>query len=387
MRFHQTPRRGFALAVSLLAIVIIGALIAGAFFASTQESRVGRSTLTQQRAFSAAEYGLNETVATFDKSLNLTMVPGDVQQLTYNSSSAAGTQPSGARANVKLTKLNNSLYWVVSEGLVNAGLSNQAVRRVSTTFRIRRPQFPIGGAITSKGNISVQGSAEVTGRNTAPTGWTQCAAIGGNDTAAIAVGDSATVNIQKSLNVTGTPQFYKDPKYDDTTTFKQYGSEIDFAQMAANADIVLSAGNVDPTPAGTDSTCVKTGGAAQTNWGEPWRLQGFDGCKNYFPVIYSPNDISLNNGRGQGVLLVNGSVRFNGNFEFYGVIIAKNDVTKGNGTAKIYGSIIAGDNVRADDSSILGNTFINYSKCANESATSGSSIIVPVNQRAWADMF
>ena len=387
MRFHQTPRRGFALAVSLLAIVIIGALIAGAFFASTQESRVGRNTLVQQRAFSAAEYGLNETVATFDKSLNLTMVAGEVQQLTYNSSSAAGTQPSGARSNVRLTKLNDALYWVVSEGVVNAGLSNQSVRRVSTTFRIRKPLFPIGGAITSKGSISVRGSAEVTGNNTPPVGWTQCAGIGGNDTAAIAVGDSAVVTIQKTDNVTGTADFYRDPRYDDTSTFRQFGSDINFAEMAANADVILTTNRPNPDPVGTDSTCNRTGGNLQTNWGEPWRGFGVNGCKNYFPVIYHDGDLQIDGGRGQGVLLVNGSVRFNGNFEFYGVIIATNDVTKGNGTAKIYGSIIAGDNVRADDTSLLGNTFIFYSKCANESATRASSIIVPVNQRAWADMF
>ena len=38
-------REGFALAVAMVAIVVIGALIAGAFFTSTQEYRIGRNSL------------------------------------------------------------------------------------------------------------------------------------------------------------------------------------------------------------------------------------------------------------------------------------------------------------------------------------------------------
>ena len=37
--------------------LVIGALIAGAFFTSTQEYRIGRNSLVDQRAFSAAEAG------------------------------------------------------------------------------------------------------------------------------------------------------------------------------------------------------------------------------------------------------------------------------------------------------------------------------------------
>src|SRR5690242_10249921 len=55
MQLTSKRREGFALAVAIGAIVVIGALIAGAFFASSQQFRVGRNTLLQTRARTAAE--------------------------------------------------------------------------------------------------------------------------------------------------------------------------------------------------------------------------------------------------------------------------------------------------------------------------------------------
>jgi len=60
----RSRKRGFALTVALVAIVIIGALIVGVFFAATQEYRIGRNTVLQARSLTAAEYGLNDIVST-----------------------------------------------------------------------------------------------------------------------------------------------------------------------------------------------------------------------------------------------------------------------------------------------------------------------------------
>ena len=45
MSLDTRPRRGMAMATALVAIVLIGALIAGTFFVSTQDYRVGRASL------------------------------------------------------------------------------------------------------------------------------------------------------------------------------------------------------------------------------------------------------------------------------------------------------------------------------------------------------
>src|SRR3712207_4352163 len=62
---RATPRRGMALPIALAAIVIIGALIVGVFFASTQEYRVGRNSLSPQRAMHAADVGLSSVVSSW----------------------------------------------------------------------------------------------------------------------------------------------------------------------------------------------------------------------------------------------------------------------------------------------------------------------------------
>src|SRR4029450_4690983 len=62
MSSSSKRREGFALAVAMVAIVVIGALIGGAFFTSTQEYRIGRNSLRDQRAFSAAETGVTQPI-------------------------------------------------------------------------------------------------------------------------------------------------------------------------------------------------------------------------------------------------------------------------------------------------------------------------------------
>lgn len=54
------------MATALGGLVIIGVLIAGVFFTSNQELRVGTNTFVQERAFRAAEYGLNTSLANWD---------------------------------------------------------------------------------------------------------------------------------------------------------------------------------------------------------------------------------------------------------------------------------------------------------------------------------
>lgn len=72
-------------------------------------------------------------------------------------------------------------------------------------------------------------------------------------------------------------------------------------------------------------------------------------CYNYFPIIHSTSSLHVNNGRGQGILLVEGDLQINGGFEWNGLIIVKDDFNKGNGNAKVNGAIMARDAVVDDD--------------------------------------
>src|SRR2546421_3348885 len=58
--------RGMALAVAIFALVVVGALVAGAFFAGTQEQRVGENQRRVQASFGVAEAGAQERVLAWD---------------------------------------------------------------------------------------------------------------------------------------------------------------------------------------------------------------------------------------------------------------------------------------------------------------------------------
>ena len=387
MTTHGPDRRGFALAVSMMAIVVIGALIAGAFFASTQEYRVGRNTLTGQRAFSVAEFGLNKEISEWDRSRNL---PGAMATGTIDASPVHVVD--GDTAFVTITKLNDNTFWVMSEGQASMGNAQVKSRaRTNAYVRLAYPELRVRGAVTTAGNIDISGASNIRGSDQTSANanlrqWDQCDDIPPEDLAGVSVGTGATV--QGADRIAGSPAVDRTTLATDSMTYIRYGSER-WQDLVANADIVLdSTMTVNPLPVGTDTTCTAT----SMNWGEPSRQSGWiKGCKNRFPIVYHRGDLHLrSNGRGQGVLLVDGDLVVNGRLEFYGLIIVKDDIERGNGTAQIYGSIMARNyRTEGNDNSNTwrGTQDVNFSMCAVESALRGSAILVQVKERGWAQLF
>ena len=176
-RSHSHPNRdaqnrpGFAMFMALGALVIIAVLIAASSFVTLQESRLGQNSITNSRAFTAAEYGLNKIQQDWDKTPNLNMANGASFDTNYMIA-GQGT------CKVRYTRLNNATFWIVSEGRAAAGnataASRTAVKRVGAILRPRIPTIRANGAVTVNGNITVQGSPVVNGSNTIPSGWSGC---------------------------------------------------------------------------------------------------------------------------------------------------------------------------------------------------------------------
>ncbi len=377
-----TDRRGLALVTALFCIVIIALVISGAFFTSTQEFRGTRNELVEQRAFAIAEYGLNKEISNWDRSRNL---PGGMAIGAIDSNKIYPA--AGDTAWVKVTRLSNNTFWVVSEGEANIGRPLLESRRQTNAFvRIAYPSITPKGAITAAGNVKINGSAVVDGRDTDPQGWTQCTDIAdGGTVPAIVVPPGASVQYGQN-NVPSTPAVQYDPAAADSNTYVRYGSES-WNSLKANADINLPGGQygTDILPVGTATTC-DTGN--QLNWGEPWRPSLVAGCQNYFPIIYSDASLHINGtGRGQGILLVNGDLVINGQFEWFGLIVVRDDISKSNGTAKVMGAVYAANLQLNDPTWVNGNQDIFYSKCAVESSLRGSAILVRVKQRGWAQVY
>jgi hypothetical protein len=126
-------RRGFALATAILAIVIVGALVACTTFVAMEEYRVADGLLVETRAFAAAQAGANSALERWGGGGSAgAPMPGAVGQLvTYTV--AAG---SGDRATVRLMRVADSTLWVVSEGTAAEGARVRAVRRTNLVLRL-----------------------------------------------------------------------------------------------------------------------------------------------------------------------------------------------------------------------------------------------------------
>ncbi len=381
-------RKGFALFMALGALVIIAVLIAGSTYVTLQESQLGENQLVQSRAFTMAEYGLNKIQADWDKTPNLTMANGAKFDTSY-------TLTGQGTCKVRYTRLNDETFWIVSEGRAQVGnsvsASRTAVKRVGAVLRLRIPSVNTSGAVEVNGNVSVKGSAGISGTNSNP--WTDgsCTGISGVDKAGLTYPTDDTYTKIGNPSVSGNPPSQQLDAAGMSSTYITYGDET-WNSLVAQANFSLPGGiyNSAAQPVATNGSCDRS---VSTNWGEPHR-SGADyvpQCINYFPIIYFQSSTKFNgNGRGQGILLIEGDLTLNGGFEWDGLIIARDNIANSGGTALIYGSIMAGgvslDNTLTTDQ-LAGNITVNFSQCALTRALRGSAQVTQAKDRAWAELY
>ncbi len=377
----RQSEKGMALMMSLGAIVIIGVLMGGVLFVSTQDYRVGGNTVRATRAAAAAELGLNRVPVDWNLADNNRLKTGDTLKKAY-------TAPRGATANVTITRLAGSFFWAVSEG-VAGGLGSQASarRRYGTLFRLDSPDIPFAGALTGRGNILVGGNASVNGHDSIPSGWSGCPPK--KDVAGIVMSDTTAglklpgCTLGKPC-VDGSPKFIQTPAAADTATYFVYGNST-YQDLAATANLVLTGGTTltNLFPAAAGSVCITS---VQTNWGDTRRLIPAGACESYYPIIHVLGDLHVTGGMGQGILLVDGDLDMTGNVQFMGAIIVRGTLsTYGNG-AHITGAVMAA-NVDLDQNTVLGNSSIKYSSCALNAVMNGSAYPKAAKRRAWVDLY
>jgi type II secretory pathway pseudopilin PulG len=384
-------REGFALVVAMLAMVIVGALVAGALFVSTQQYRISRNTLHQERALAAAEAGMAQALQDWDPPT----WGGDKLRTTGDTMSRTYSLPNGSRADVRITRLNSATFLVVSDGATSMTdrLLN-ARRRTGMLLRDKIPDIPGWGAFSSSGTTRLTGTASISGNDLPPPGWTSCDQ-GTTNRAAVANDNPADVSSSGTCSgftcATGTTAVAQVAALADTNEVLTYG-DMKYADFVASATKVFDAGLSLPTNGPTynpDGSC-KT--SDPYNWGDPARASPIPGkCESYFPVIYfrGAGETTLNGvGSGQGVIVADGSLKLNGAFEFYGVIIVRGNIsTLGNGN-KIFGAALAA-NIGCTTipcNNLSGASTIQFSSCAMVQSLRNKKVPV-ISSRAWSDLF
>ena len=118
---------GFALAATLLALLLISALVTAVFFAATEETRIGAASATHQLALSAAESAVEMTIADW----NSDWAP----QVGVDGARVTPIEGFAVPVDVHITRLDSTLYWIVADAGDSSSESGVS-RRIGVAVRV-----------------------------------------------------------------------------------------------------------------------------------------------------------------------------------------------------------------------------------------------------------
>lgn len=359
--------------MAVVAMAVLGALVAGVFFAAMRDQRDGRDAVSRVQALAAAEYGLELTLAPgkWRSTWNTTARRGVLDTLVYDPGVASSDT-------VRLWKLESNSFLVVSSGGAGPAIS-RASRRVGLLVALRVPRLPALGAATARDGAAISDSSSISGFDSAPPYW-KCPPSA-PALPAVAVADASLVDdgactVHPCL--LGASPVRVDSAAGSVATSAQFG-EASRASIAAAA-VQLPADAVMIAPAPSLDPAGECNSSDPRNLGDPARALGASSaCADYFPVLHAPGNMHLQGGEGEGFLLVDGDLTIGDGAHFYGVVVVLGvlEITDG---ASFRGVAIASSiNVNAGSR-------LDYSSCAADLALRAAGVPVVPPGQAWTEM-
>jgi hypothetical protein len=127
----MTHRRGFALAVALMAIVLIAVVVTASLFAASQETRAGDAALLDQKVAAYAELASLDAMGSWNAPACDALAVGAVIILTPPADPPF-------ESTVYITRLDSALFLIVGEGRIAIGTAIRLRRRVAITVKTTR---------------------------------------------------------------------------------------------------------------------------------------------------------------------------------------------------------------------------------------------------------
>lgn len=389
MAAFKSRQGGFALAGAVLAMLIVGAIVTGGFYAANQQSAVVRSEYLGDLAQKIAESGLDATTGRTRARALDSMAMNTIMPVFTNQSVSYGGRVVGTFSTT-VTRTTSMLFIVRSTGTVTIGGANAgATRTVGSIVRLRIADFDNQTALQIFGDLEVSGTARVSGTDVNLSAWSGSSCTTTSGTSAVTAQPGATIQTNGNGTIAGTTT----RQVMDTSAFTVFG-DMTWADVVALKTLEYPAGQnltqIDPVC--NPSSCLP-GGTCTTssnrNWGAP--TSATNPCFDHFPIIHALGNLSIaSNGRGQGILLVEGNLNITGQFEFYGPVIVRGIIDVGAGGSNIYGSVFAfGGGVIGTDNNIAGGMVLEYSSCSIKRAVLGATGLsrgIPIRNRSWIDL-
>src|SRR4051794_34525399 len=213
-RLHN--ERGIALAVAIFALVVIGALVAGTFFAGRLEQQSGQNGVYAAQAAEGAEAALSDALASMDAT-TLTAMPVNPAAYQTLTSSSAGTYVSTSSS---VRKLSSTLFLVEALGQRNDAAGTQLARKkLGTLIRLASANISVAAGLTALGDVLVSGNSTVSGTDATPPEWT-AAGVSCPATADVAgVRYNGTLDQKGSSVISGSPAKQADPTLNSSNIF------------------------------------------------------------------------------------------------------------------------------------------------------------------------
>lgn len=372
-RLRPQCRHGFALAFTLLAMTVLGALAGGLFFVTLRESRDARDALHRVRALSAAEFGLYtmQSSTGWNPLWNATPARGPLDSLAF-------VPGDGSLDSVQVWKLAPSDFRVASQGFSGSG-AGRARHLVTLLLSLRAPQITPRAAATVEGQAILSGLARISAADSAVAAW-ECPPPG-PDLPALRLADTGAMDTLACTAipcVSGTPPVIADSMAADSRTYEQFGTFTRSRIAALGVTLPASAEIRNPAPSlDAFSKCDLTD---PLNLGDPLRTLGANSpCAHVFPVRYAPASLHLSGGAGQGTLVVDGKLLMDNGARFFGVLLVRGELHLA-GAARFTGVAFA-SRLTMD-----GDAGIQLSRCAATRAFLALGTPVQPPGLAWTDM-
>lgn len=394
---NSRNENGFVLAAAILAMVVVGAVVAAGYVLGNQQAHVAKSMRSSISAFYAAQAGLERVQATWSMRERWTMDGGD--------SVAVGPVilPNGTRYAGTVTRIDDApesdthrerYYLLRITGWTDGPNAREEARsEQGLILRVRYYDLCCTAAITAKGHFVQAGNSVVDGRNHTPAAWEgRCDSASAADVAGVEVECDTCFSGKGHGHVTaGQP-----PREVDATLRRRSlteWDEVSWDVLTSKAQQVYTDGETVTNPAPVYAVDPLTGRMAcdvtvRSNWGEP--RDPFDVCFEHFPVLYAKGSLTIDSGgAGQGLLLVEGDLTLKGGFEFYGVVLVRGHVLTEGNAGKIWGGLVIGgqDMGSMTSSHLAGDASVRYSACAVARTQRNAELArrEPLPLRAWVE--
>lgn len=373
---RSAARSGFALPAAIFALVLLSALVAGALFVSVDELRSGRSDTAGQRALALAEAALDSAVLAWDSRRNTGDSVGARFGTGWRSVPNAAVSIEAVRLQRRSVSMSASALAVgdgrpipvrqsvaVALRLVGAGVAARAALVTPGTVVID------GGIVDGGDSVRVRDAARVCDEPQAAAGIvvadaTRITCVGCGSDYGPAVRGSPAVDVSGAVN----------------PGVVELGDETR-ATLAARAAIDVPAGSFGPAASIANGECDRSD---RMNWGDP---TGGAVCGDWYPIIHVRGDATIVAGAmGQGILLVDGSLRVEANARFAGIVVVAGGVVVDGLGAEIDGVVFALASDLSSPSRIVNGGAIRYASCAVRRATLGSARLVRTAGRSWVEL-